>query len=100
MADQSRPYAIHSDNECDRLEKQARIAGSHNHLRHVPVPEMARDPGRGMRVGRHGALLGAYYSDASVIGVDIREDYLAYARQLAKDEGLRKMRQRLRFAIR
>ena len=29
------------------------------------------------------------YVDASVIGVDIREDYLAYARRLANGEGLR-----------
>ena len=41
MADQTRPYAIHSDSECDRLERQAALAGLEHHLRHVPVPEAA-----------------------------------------------------------
>ena len=32
MSDQSRVYAIHSDQECDRLELQARLAGLERHL--------------------------------------------------------------------
>ena len=44
MVDEARPYAIHSDSECDRLEKQAVLAGLENHLRHVPVPKTAASP--------------------------------------------------------
>jgi hypothetical protein len=36
MVDEARPY---SDSECDRLEKQAVLAGLENHLRHVRVPK-------------------------------------------------------------
>jgi hypothetical protein len=32
MNGQSRPYAIHSDGECDRLERQATLAGLEEHL--------------------------------------------------------------------
>jgi ubiquinone/menaquinone biosynthesis C-methylase UbiE len=32
MSSQSRPYAIHSDTECDRLERQAVLAGLEEHL--------------------------------------------------------------------
>jgi 2-polyprenyl-3-methyl-5-hydroxy-6-metoxy-1,4-benzoquinol methylase len=32
MSGQSRPYAIHSDSECDRLERQAMLAGLEQHL--------------------------------------------------------------------
>ena len=88
MADQPRPYAIYSDNECDRLEKQARLAGLHNHLRHVPVPEAARILDAGCGSGAMARCFASNYVDASVIGVDIREDYLAYARRLANGEGL------------
>jgi ubiquinone/menaquinone biosynthesis C-methylase UbiE len=89
MADQSRPYAIHSDSECDRLEKQALLAGLHNHLRHVPVPKAARILDAGCGSGAMARCFASHYADASVLGVDIREDYLAYARQLANDDGLR-----------
>jgi hypothetical protein len=53
----ARPYAIHSDSECDRLEKQAVLAGLENHLRHVPVPKTARILDAGCAQARwHAAL--------------------------------------------
>jgi hypothetical protein len=42
MADKhSRPYAIHSSTECERLDKQATLAGLPDHLRSIPVPPQA-----------------------------------------------------------
>jgi SAM-dependent methyltransferase len=88
MADQIRPYAIHSDSECDRLERQAGLAGLENHLRHVPVPETARILDAGCGSGAMTRCFGSRYADASVIGVDIRDDYVSYARARAKEDGL------------
>ena len=37
MSEHSRPYVIHSDDECERLELQARLAKIEQHLRYLPV---------------------------------------------------------------
>ena len=42
MSDQSLPYVIHSDEECERLELQARLANIEAHLRHLPIAEIGR----------------------------------------------------------
>jgi SAM-dependent methyltransferase len=72
----ARPYAIHSDSECDRLEKQAVLAGLENHLRHVPVPKTARILDAGCGSGAMARCFASHFADASVIGVDIRDDQL------------------------
>jgi SAM-dependent methyltransferase len=89
MADGSRPYAIHSDSECDRLEQQAALAGLENHLRHVPVPETAHILDAGCGSGAMSRCFGSRYAHASVIGVDIRDDYVSYAQSRAIEDGLR-----------
>jgi len=89
MADQSRPYAIHSDGECDRLEKQALLAGLPGHLRHVRVPEGARILDAGCGSGAMARCFASNHADAAVVGVDIREDYVDYARRRATDLGVR-----------
>ena len=88
MADQIRPYAIHSDSECDRLERQAALAGLENHLRHVPVPETARILDAGCGSGAMTRCFGSRYADSSVVGVDIRDEYVSYARGRAQEDGL------------
>jgi SAM-dependent methyltransferase len=88
MADQVRPYAIHSDSECDRLERQAVLAGLESHLRHVPVPAAARILDAGCGSSAMTRCFGSHYADASVIGVDIREDYVSYARDRANEDGV------------
>jgi cyclopropane fatty-acyl-phospholipid synthase-like methyltransferase len=85
MADQARPYAIHSDSECDRLEKQAALAGLEQHLCHVPVPKRARILDAGCGSGAMVRCLASHYSDASVTGMDIRDDYVTFARDRAKE---------------
>jgi SAM-dependent methyltransferase len=89
MSDQSRPYAIHSDSECDRLERQALLAGLEGHLAMLPPlspPMRILDAGCGS--GSMARLLAARHPGARVVGVDIRPDYVAYARERARTEGL------------
>jgi trans-aconitate methyltransferase len=87
-ADPSRPYAIHSASECERLERQAVLAGIEDHLRFVPVPPAARILDAGCGSGSMTRLFAARHPDAEVTGVDVRADYLAYARERAAAEEL------------
>jgi ubiquinone/menaquinone biosynthesis C-methylase UbiE len=84
----SRPYAIHSTTECDRLERQAMLAGSADHLSHVPVPSHAHILDAGCGSGSMSRLLASTHPDAKVVGIDVRSDYVAYARERAAQEGL------------
>jgi ubiquinone/menaquinone biosynthesis C-methylase UbiE len=89
MSEQSRPYAIHSGSECDRLERQAALAGLQGHLAHVPLtppPKRILDAGCGS--GSMAGLLAAKCPEARVVGVDIRPDYVVYAQERAQREGL------------
>jgi SAM-dependent methyltransferase len=88
MVDEARPYAIHSDSECNRLEKQAVLAGLENHLRYVPVPKTARILDAGCGSGAMARCFASHFAEASVIGVDIRDDYVVYAQGRAKEDGL------------
>jgi 2-polyprenyl-3-methyl-5-hydroxy-6-metoxy-1,4-benzoquinol methylase len=89
MADEySRPYAIHSSTECERLEKQAALAGLPDHLRFVPVPPQARILDAGCGSGSMTRLLASTHRDAHVVGIDLRADYISYARERASQEGL------------
>ena len=90
MTDQSRPYAIHSASECDRLERQAALAGLEGHF--AVMPALSAPPARildaGCGSGSMVRLLAAKYPDARVVGVDIRPEYVTYARGCAEAEGL------------
>ena len=54
MSEHSRPYVIHSDDECERLELQARLAKIEQHLRYLPVSPRDRvlDAGCGSGAGQ------------------------------------------------
>jgi ubiquinone/menaquinone biosynthesis C-methylase UbiE len=87
MSGQSRPYAIHSDSECDRLERQAMLAGLEQHrtvLTELPRLTSILDVGCGS--GSMARLLATKYPDARVVGADLRSDYVAYARDRARGE--------------
>jgi ubiquinone/menaquinone biosynthesis C-methylase UbiE len=84
----SRPYAIHSAAECDRLERQAALASLHNHLRFVPVPTQAHILDAGCGTGSMTRLLATTHQDAQIIGLDVRADYIAYAAERANRERL------------
>jgi SAM-dependent methyltransferase len=83
-----RPYAIHSERECERLERQAALAGLPEHLRFLTVPRRARVLDAGCGSGSMARLLAARHPDAEVVGTDLRADYLAFARERAAREGL------------
>jgi SAM-dependent methyltransferase len=91
MSQQSLPYVIHSDEECERLELQARIANIPGHLRHLPVPPNGRVLDVGCGSGSMSRLIAGSFPQAEVVGVDLREQYLDYARARARDEGLRNL---------
>src|SRR5258708_5116149 len=84
----SRPYAIHSTAECDRLERQATLAGLPDHLRFVPIPSQAHILDAGCGTGSMARLLAATHRDARIVGIDVRADYIAYAAERANLEGL------------
>jgi ubiquinone/menaquinone biosynthesis C-methylase UbiE len=85
----SRPYAIHSATECDRLERQAALAGLRHHLRFVPIPSQARILDAGCGTGAMARLLAATHRDAQIVGIDVRADYIADATERANQEDLR-----------
>ena len=80
MSDQSLPYVIHSDEECERLELQARLANIEGHLRHLPIAGAHRVLDVGCGSGSMSRLIARSFPEVEVVGVDVREQYLDYAR--------------------
>jgi SAM-dependent methyltransferase len=91
MSKQSLPYVIHGDEECERLEIQARLGNIQGHLWHLPIAQHGRvrvlDVGCGS--GSMARLIAHSFPEARVIGVDVREQYLDFAKERARQEGLR-----------
>jgi len=83
-----RPYSLHSENECDRLEFQAEIARIEDHLCYLDIPARARILDAGCGSGSMTRRLAKHYPNASVTGFDLNIDYLAFARTRAVREGL------------
>ena len=68
MNGQSRPYAIHSDGECDRLERQAMLAGLEEHLARLSgLPRLTSILDVGCGSGSMARLLAAKHPDAQVV---------------------------------
>ena len=88
MSDQSLPYVIHSDDECERLELQARLANIEGHLRHLPIAGAHRVLDVGCGSGSMSRLIARSFPEVEVVGIDVREQYLDYARARAREEGL------------
>jgi ubiquinone/menaquinone biosynthesis C-methylase UbiE len=88
MSEHSRPYAIHSDDECERLELQARLGKIEQHLRYLPVSPRDRVLDAGCGSGSMSRLIARSFPDAEVTGVDLREQYLDFARRRARSEHL------------
>ncbi len=84
----SRPYAIHSDTECQRLERQAILARLPDHLSFISVPPHARILDAGCGSGSMARLLASANPTSRIVGVDVRHDYVAFARERAVQEGL------------
>src|SRR5262249_48072872 len=88
MSDQSLPYVIHSDEECERWELQARLANIEGHLRHLPIAGAHRVLDVGCGSGSMSRLIARSFPGVEVVGIDVREQYLDYARARARQEGL------------
>jgi SAM-dependent methyltransferase len=91
MSEYSRPYAIHSDEECDRLELQARLANIEGHLRYLPVSPGDRVLDVGCGSGSMSRLIARSYPQADVTGVDLREQYLDFALCRAREEDIQNL---------
>jgi len=91
MSEHSRPYAIHSDEECERLELQARLANIGGHLRYLPVSPGNRVLDAGCGSGSMSRLIAGSFPRAEVVGVDLREQYLDFARRLASAENIQNL---------
>jgi ubiquinone/menaquinone biosynthesis C-methylase UbiE len=85
----SRPYALHSAGECERLERQAALADLPRHLGFFAVPPEAAILDAGCGSGSMARLLASRHKDARVVGVDLRGDYIAYAQERAQRQRLR-----------
>jgi ubiquinone/menaquinone biosynthesis C-methylase UbiE len=91
MSEHSRPYAIHSDEECERLELQARLANIEGHLRHLPVSPNDRVLDVGCGSGSMSRLVARSFPRVEVVGVDLREQYLDFARARAQAEEIQNL---------
>jgi ubiquinone/menaquinone biosynthesis C-methylase UbiE len=89
MSELSLPYVIHSDEECERLELQARLANIDGHMRYLPISSAARVLDVGCGSGSMSRLIARSFPQAEVVGVDLREQYLDFARTRASAEGIR-----------
>ncbi|MBR0795254.1 methyltransferase domain-containing protein [Bradyrhizobium jicamae] len=84
-----RVYAIHTDEECERLEAQALLAGASDHVRHVPALPGMRILDAGCGSGSMARAIAKVAPESVVIGVDLRGKYVDYASRRAEAEGLR-----------
>jgi SAM-dependent methyltransferase len=85
----SLPYVIHSNEECERLELQARLANIQGHLRHLPISANDRVLDVGCGSGSMSRLIARSFPQAEVVGVDLREQYVDFAKARSRDEGIR-----------
>jgi ubiquinone/menaquinone biosynthesis C-methylase UbiE len=83
-----RVYAIHSDEECERLDAQALLAPVSDHLRHLHLHARQKILDAGCGSGSMARAIAAAEPRAEVVGIDLRETYIDYARRRAEREGL------------
>jgi hypothetical protein len=71
MSEHSRPYVIHSDDECERLELQSRLAKIDQHLKYLSVSPRDRVLDAGCGSGSMSRLIARSFPEAEVTGVDL-----------------------------
>ncbi len=91
MSELSLPYVIHSDDECERLELQARLANIGGHLRYLPISPTDRVLDVGCGSGSMSRLIARSFPGAEVVGVDVRQQYLDFATARAAAEGIKNL---------
>lgn len=80
-------YVIHSDAEPLRLDRQARIYGPDDDLRHVRAKDGDRLLDAGCGSGAAARLFARTWPGCRIVGVDRNASYLDYARRAAAAEG-------------
>jgi SAM-dependent methyltransferase len=88
LSQKSLPYVIHSDEECERLESQARLANIEGHLRYLPISPTDRVLDVGCGSGSMARLIARSFPQAEVTGVDVRDQYIDFARARAQQENV------------
>lgn len=86
-----RVYAIHTDEECERLDAQALLAGVSDHVRHVPAQPGMRILDAGCGSGSMAREIARAAPESVVVGIDLRDKYIDHARRRAEAEGLRNL---------
>jgi SAM-dependent methyltransferase len=86
-----RAYIIHSDEECERLEAQALLAEISDHLRHIPAQPGMKILDAGCGSGSMAREIAKETPNTTVVGIDLREDYIDYARRRTAEEGLKNL---------
>jgi 2-polyprenyl-3-methyl-5-hydroxy-6-metoxy-1,4-benzoquinol methylase len=86
-----RVYAIHTDEECERLDAQALLAGVSDHVRHVPVQPGMKILDAGCGSGSMAREIARAASGSIVVGIDLRDKYIDYACRRAEAENLRNL---------
>jgi len=83
---EKRAYAIHSDEEPARLDRQAAIIRIEQFLPLIPDAPNGRLLDAGCGAGSMARLLGRTRPEAAVTGLDIRGSYVDHARRKAREE--------------
>ena len=87
----NRVYAIHTDEECERLEAQALLADVSDHVKHIPAQPGMRILDAGCGSGSMAREIAKAASGSLVVGIDVRDKYLDFARRRAEAKGLRNL---------
>lgn len=75
-----RVYAIHTDEECERLDAQALLGGVSDHLRHVPAQPGMRILDAGCGSGSMAREIARAAPETITVGIDLRDKYIDHAR--------------------
>jgi SAM-dependent methyltransferase len=86
-----RAYAIHTDEECERLDAQALLTGVSDHVRHVPAQPGMHILDAGCGSGSMAREIAKATPGSVVVGIDLRDKYIDYARRRAEADGLRNL---------
>lgn len=86
-----RDYAIHSDEECERLEAQALLAPISDHIKHIPAMQGMRILDAGCGSGNMAREIAKAFPSCTVVGVDLRDKYIDYASRRAQADGLKSL---------
>ena len=84
----STDYMLTSEVECERLERQADLHGRDRVFDHIRLEPGMRFLDAGCGSGWVARRVAARYPQAEIVGVDLSQDYVTFARQRAATEGL------------